>query len=76
MGGISCIIMICSIVVLFILTDFVFGFPLLLNPVSIILLATLLVSTCLFGTGFILDLAYERKLTKREKVSQIKELLI
>jgi len=64
---ISCIIMICSAVVLFILTDFVFGFPLPLNPVSIPLLVILLVSWLVCTVSAVTGQVIDRKLTKKRK---------
>jgi tetratricopeptide (TPR) repeat protein len=64
---ISCIIMICITVVLFILTDFVYGFPLPLNPVSISLLVILLVSSIMVIVSYVIGQVYDRKLTKKRK---------
>ena len=67
MLAISCIIMFCIMVVLFILTDFVFGFPLPLNPISIALLVVLLVSCIVCIVSYVTGQVYERKLTKKRK---------
>ena len=67
MLAISCIVIICIMVVLFILTDFVYGFPLPLNPVSIPLLVILLVSCIVSIVSYVTGQMYERKLTKKRK---------